>query len=55
MTAKGEVTLNTWEWNVLRKEYGSVTGQEKIRTNQDLTDLYKSSDLYYKKPGVVVM
>jgi hypothetical protein len=43
---KNEVALNTQERNVLRKEYGSVTGQEKIRTNQELTDLYKSSDIY---------
>jgi hypothetical protein len=55
MTAKDEVMLNTQERNLLRKEYGSVSGQEKIRTNQDLTFLYTSSDPYYKNAGVVAM
>ncbi|RZF38840.1 hypothetical protein LSTR_LSTR013781 [Laodelphax striatellus] len=47
LTKKDEDLLNTWERKILRRIYGPVNidGEWRIRTNQELRDLYKKSQI----------
>jgi hypothetical protein len=47
VTEKDEVTLSKWEWKILNKAYGPVTGKRVwgIRTNQELRESYKTPDV----------
>jgi hypothetical protein len=47
LTERDKLLLNTWKRTILIKVCGTVTGQRvwRTRTNQELRELYKTSDL----------